>query len=120
MKKNRRRLFLILIDVLIFLAVSVTSMVLSDIANNSIFDFSREAFEYNLAVFCVILIVRLSFGAYSNVWRYANSGAYLQMIFCDFSGTAIALAFIICFGNYNSSFWKILSVASTFNIIKKK
>lgn len=117
MKKNRRRLFLILIDVLIFLAVSVTSMFLSDIANNSIFDFSRKAFEYNLAVFCVMLIMRLSFGAYSNVWRYANSGAYLQMIFCDFSGTAIALAFIICFGNYNLSFWKILSVASTFTLL---
>lgn len=116
MKKNRRRLFLILIDVLIFAAVSVTAMILSAIANNLGLYISLKAFAYNIAVFGVMLAVRLSFGAYSNVWRYANSGAYLQMIFCDSSGVAISLVIIVCFGNYDSSFWKIMSVASTFTL----
>lgn len=117
MIKNKRRIFLIGIDVLIYAAVSVAITLLSSFVNKRGLELPANALAYYAVVFCGILLVRLLFGAYSNVWRYANSKAYLQMIFSDFSGALLAVIMIFALGDYDSSFWKIASIVSTFSLL---
>ena len=49
-------------------------------------------YALNLLVSTVsIFAVRILFGAYRNVWRYANSKAYLELVFSDAIGGSFAL-----------------------------
>ena len=53
---------------------------------------SLPRFMLNMLFFGVsIFATRLALGAYKNVWRYANSGAYLQLVFADAIGGGVAL-----------------------------
>ena len=87
-KFNKRRLTLIGIDTLVFVIVYAFSVFLEFISYR---DMKLELIIKNLGVFAlnfavfitVIFAVRLIAKTYQNVWRYANSRAYLELVFAD-------------------------------------
>ncbi len=90
--KKRRKVFLFIIDMLIFgvvyfltalfhsLAVPGVPLVVGGYLLNAILFFG--------CIFCL----RLLFMVYFNVWRYANSHALLMIILSDFAGGIIAIS----------------------------
>ena len=90
--KSRRRLLLIGIDLAIFVGVYFLANLLVHLT----MPYSALPNFYNYAInFSIILVFlfasRIALRVYSNVWRYANSRAYLETVFADVVGGIVAL-----------------------------
>lgn len=95
-KINKRRLTLMGIDALVFVAVYAFAVFLEFISyRGTRFEQlikNLGVFAFNFAVFItVIFAVRFAAKVYHNVWRYANSRAYLELVFADAIGGGLAL-----------------------------
>lgn len=92
-KSTRRRLTLILIDLSCFVAIFAASFVISEyFSSTSVkLDIAASYFITGCIFGGALLISRLIFSVYTNVWRYANSKAYLTMVFSDIIGGIVAL-----------------------------
>ena len=88
--KNKRRLYLMGIDAAILVAVYLFTLTL-------IFTFTASRLEpwgyvINFLVFAVsIFAARLVIRVYSNVWRYANSQSYIDIVLADAVGGIVGL-----------------------------
>lgn len=86
---NIRRIELILIDLII---ICIIYLILAAISNTSVSslatngDFEPQKF---LIMAACIIGVRLIFGIYSSIWRYASTGSYLKLMFSDMIGGSI-------------------------------
>ncbi len=92
-KKKIRPLLLVLIDVITFEAVFWAAAFAASSSTSSVVrSFDSYVMASTILLFC-ILVSRLCFSVYNNVWRYANSRAYLMMVIADlfggFAGTCI-------------------------------
>jgi FlaA1/EpsC-like NDP-sugar epimerase len=89
--KKRRKVFLFIIDSIIFAGVFVLSALLHSVA------FSESALQAVGYVLCGFLFYacmfssRLLFMVYFNVWRYANTHSFLMVILADFFGGLLAV-----------------------------
>ena len=89
--KKRRKVFLFIIDSMIFAGVFVLSALLHSVA------FSESALQAIGYVLCGVLFYacmfssRLLFMVYFNVWRYANTHSFLMVILADFFGGLLAV-----------------------------
>lgn len=95
-KINKRRLTLIGIDALVFFTVYAFALFLELISYRGMrIEYlvkSIGTYAINFTVFAaVILATRLIVKTYKNVWRYANSRAYLELVFADAIGGGLAL-----------------------------
>ena len=95
-KMNKRRLTLIGIDFLVFVAVYAFAVFLELISyRSSRLEFiitNTPTFALNFAIFTLIIFpTRVLARTYHNVWRYANSKAYLELVFADAFGGGLAL-----------------------------
>ncbi len=94
-QKNKRRFILTGIDLCAMLAVyALTAMLEYMSYSNARIDIwsSIGTYALNILIFAVFILgARYLIGVYKNVWRYANSGAYLQMVFADAIGGGVAL-----------------------------
>lgn len=92
-KSTRRRLTLISIDLFCFVAIFAASFVISEyFSTTSVkLDIATSYFLTGCIFGGILLICRLVFSVYTNVWRYANSKAYLTMVFSDVIGGLVAL-----------------------------
>ena len=92
-KSTRRRLTLILIDLSCFVAIFAASFVISEyFSTTSVkLDIAASYFITGCIFGGILLLSRLIFSVYTNVWRYANSKAYLTMVFSDIIGGIVAL-----------------------------
>ncbi len=95
-KLTKRRLLLLEIDVSILLFVYAFAIFLDVIPQRQdlVLGFFSNLWAYapNLLVFFILIFgTRFIFRIYSNVWRYANSKAYLEIVFADAIGGSISL-----------------------------
>ena len=92
-KSTRRRLTLILIDLSCFVAIFAASFVISEyFSTTSVkLDIAASYFITGCIFGGILLLSRLIFSVYTNVWRYANSKVYLTMVFSDIIGGIVAL-----------------------------
>ena len=90
---NKRKALLGLIDAMCFACVYIATVLTSLGSSTAI---KLRSWDYYLVHFSLLLliniIVRFCFKIYSNVWRYANSGAYLDMVVSDVISAIIAVS----------------------------
>ncbi len=90
--KKKRRLLLMLIDLGILAGVYVFAYLVSAIMDGDIFE-DTVRYLINAGIFAAMIFVsRVAFRVYTNVWRYANSRAYLDIVLADAIGGVIAIA----------------------------
>ena len=90
--KYKRRLQLVAIDILIMAAVFLFTALLTFFVGNE--TLGATLFLQNFFVFALaITVARIVMRVYLNVWRYANSKAYLDIISSDIIGGFAALMF---------------------------
>ena len=88
--KHKRRIILVAIDILILASVFSFNALITLFVGND--DFQILAYIANFFVFAAfITLARILARVYNNVWRYANSGAYLEIVVSDIIGGVIAL-----------------------------
>ena len=90
--KNKRKLYLIGIDALIFTLVYIYTHALIYTFTTLRLNPLEYALNY-LIFFGFVFGARLISKVYSNVWRYANSRAYIDIILSDAVGGVLALLF---------------------------
>ncbi len=95
---KKRSILLILIDTAFCLLVNTAYYFLSVFAPSVPLEGNLFMFLFNtvLTAFFVVLF-RLTFGSYSNIWRFANTRAYLSMIVSDFLSCISAWIVSRCF-----------------------
>jgi len=95
-KVNKRRLTLVGIDAVVFVMVYAFSVFLESISYRGIrLDVilkNIDIYAYNFLLFAILIFAtRLFAKVYQNMWRYANSRAYLELVFADAIGGGIGL-----------------------------
>ena len=92
------------------LAFVLTCLSGSDIGRNAL------VFVFSYGVFAVsIMAVRFALRVYSNVWRYANSLVYFDMVVADTLGSIIAFIITYFIGKYAFlGGWRTIATASMF------
>ena len=89
--RSMRRLMLLLIDICLYAAVVVFAFVLG-MVTHSVDHLVHGWFLVNAGIFLVcIMAMRFALHSYSNIWRYANSKAYLFIVIADAVGGIAAL-----------------------------
>lgn len=113
-----RRLTLILLDMACFIGIFLASFVISEY-------FSSTSVKLNIATSyfitgCIfgglLLASRVVFSVYTNVWRYANSKAYLTMVFSDVVGGAAALLVSYALDDYSlyMGVWQSVTIVALY------
>ena len=120
LKANKRRLMLIGIDAVVFVSVYAFSILLEFISYNksSIKPLLDEIvpFFLNFLLFATLIFgTRLITKVYRNVWRYANSRAYLEMVFADAIGGALALILSRIIPGVAMGGWFSIATVTMFN-----
>ena len=116
--KKQRKILLVLIDLAILLGAYAISFVLTCLSGS---DIGRNALIY-LISYCVfavcILAARFSFRVYSNVWRYANSVTYFDMVLSDTLGSAVAFGITYLIGGIAFlGGWRSIATAAMFCLL---
>lgn len=88
--KSKRRLLLISIDALIILSIYLGVVLVSLLASPEEINFTALALNFVITAVSVFAL-RIILFVYSNMWRYADSAAYLDIVIADTLGGVIAL-----------------------------
>ena len=80
---SKRKVLLCFIDSLCFLAVYLCMMLISVVSSTAVVLNISEYIINFVILWSVGMLVRFAFRIYSNMWRYANSRAYLHMVISD-------------------------------------
>lgn len=89
---NKRRLLLFIIDIVIFVTVfAFLAYFIQISATPARLTLRQMAVHCGIMLACVF-IMRIVFGLYVQIWRYANVRDYLNLIVADFFGGLIYLA----------------------------
>ena len=89
--KMKRKFILFLIDLLCFAVSYALSLLL---VTGTLFSFEGSLWQpllYGAVLFAAIMVGRIAFRIYYNMWRYASVGVYLKMICADLSGGLFGL-----------------------------
>lgn len=110
--KSIRTLILMLIDLGIMCAVYTAGYLLTAVTFGDWNEIGR--YLINLAIVAVfIFAARTLFRVYLNVWRYANTRAYLDIVISDTLGGALALVVSIVFRKVASiGIWHCIAVVA--------
>ena len=116
--KKQRKILLVAIDLAILLSAYALSFILTCLSDG---DIGRNALTFlvSYAVFAVfIMATRFAFRIYSNVWRYANSLVYFDMVLADAVGSVIAFIVTYLIGGYAFlGGWRAIATASIFCLL---
>ena len=120
LKKNKRRIILLGIDFLSLLIVYAGGFILEFITFGegrlAFLSSNFDSLIYNLVIYAVMVFSsRFAFKIYSNVWRYANSKAYLEMVFADAAGGALAFILTRIIPRTAINGWLSIAVIAMFN-----
>ena len=89
---SQRKYALILIDTCIYLAVYAATVLIA-FQSSTIETSSPEKYLITaIILYCTVFGMRFIARVYNNVWRYANSRAYLSMLLADTIGGLIGTA----------------------------
>ena len=109
--KNKRRLSLIGIDLIIFAAVYLLVCVLLSFTQKVVLSF--PGYLFNLFAICVcVFSARLVIGVYSNMWRYANAILSLELILADCIGGGVAVLITVFTPPVNIGGWRTCAFVS--------
>ena len=112
----QRKYTLILIDTFIFAAVYCLT-VLTAFQTSTIQTVSMENYLFSgILLYCTVFGIRLAARVYNNVWRYANSRAYLSMLIADTVGGLIGAA-IGYIADWHIGIWHIVTALSGFALL---
>ena len=111
LRMRYRKLLLILIDILCFAAVAGMFLAATYLIDSSLrFDTLEYVENCAILLFCV-LVSRLAFGVYFNVWRYTNTTSLLKLIVADALGGVFALLISRIAGLYRG-IWMFVTIAA--------
>ena len=100
--KSRRKVYLMAIDLLIMIFVYLISAAAMFLAGDLVL--KPVFYIINFAIFSLcVLVFRIAFSVYGNVWRYANSYIYLRITVSDIVGGVVALIFTAL--PFSREFW---------------
>ena len=89
---NKRRLMLFIIDIVIFVTVFAFLAYFIQISATPARLTLRQAVVHCGIMLACVFVMRILFGLYVQIWRYANVRDYLNLIVADFFGGLIYLA----------------------------
>ena len=119
-QKNKRRIILALIDLatLVIVYGMLFGFEFLSFGEGRI-RFLAEVFDaviLNFLIFTVVVFAtRFIFKIYHNVWRYANSKTYLEMVFADAIGGAVALILTRIIPGTAMNGWLNMAAIAMFN-----
>ena len=117
--KNKRRLTLLAIDLLIFIAVYALTMLVAFLSNPALlggirfYGYCINAFIFFFCMLCARIIV----GTYSSVWRYVNTKLFLLLVAADAVGGMTAVLLTHFLGFANIGLWRGCALVSMVNVI---
>jgi FlaA1/EpsC-like NDP-sugar epimerase len=112
-----RTWILVITDTFIFAVVYYFSVVLARLTSTSIIIENRN-YLLNAVIFIgLLLLVRFCVRVYTNVWRYANSRAYLQMVIADLIGGTLATIISWYIHDTYIGIWQNASIVAMFNVV---
>ncbi len=118
MHKLRNRTYLLmLIDVLAFEGVFWASVLAANTSSSSV---DRSFGGYLLASFVLLaamFAMRFCLSVYNNVWRYANSQAYLLMVIADTAGGAVGTVICYYIPALYLGIWQSIAVIAAFSLV---
>ncbi len=89
--KNRRRILLVILDIAMVAAVYAGVAIVTFLA--SVPTFEPSVYLLNFIITATSMFAfRMVFTVYSNMWRYADAAAYVDIVIADALGGATALA----------------------------
>ena len=121
-----RRLTLIAIDLLCFIFVCILSFVITEfISSTSVRLETATQYVITATIFGgMLFLCRLLLSVYTNVWRYANSKAYLTMVCSDAIGgiAAMAISYVIDYFTLEPDslyigVWQSASIVALFTLL---
>ena len=117
--KSKRKFYLMAIDVAIMLAVYFLFISVISILHRVWLD-SPLFYIANFGVMAGCLLVsRILFSAYSNVWRYANSISYLEIVLGDVVGgiATVLLTSVTDASLFDIGMWQTVAVVAMITVL---
>jgi len=118
-KLSRRRLILMGVDAALLLATYAIAICMSALSNPNTVDMIGSYALNFLLMLLLIGVTRTVMRVYSNVWRYANSKAYLDMVISDAIGGALTLIISYILGDLIYPVfiggWQTVAIVALFN-----
>ena len=114
-----RRLALVTVDILCYVIVYVFSFIVTGFSTTSVkLDGITNYFLSAVIMGGTLFVCRFITKVYKNVWRYANSKAYLTIVFSDIVGGVAALIISYLLDAYSLylGFWQSASVVALFTL----
>ena len=111
-----RRKYLLLIDSAIFVFSALAVFLLSRLARGSVFDKSWMFAEACVITFILVTGARIFGRAYTIVWRYSDSAAYIRMVLADMLGGAVSVCLIRFLPFLEVSAWVNILLVALFDI----
>ena len=109
-----RRVALVTIDLICLLIIFAVAAVLEQFTYKSTFVLLDNIINI-IILAATIFGSRFVLSVYTNIWRYANSKAYLLLVLSDFFGGVAAILIARSLGTY-VGFWQNASIVSLFNV----
>jgi len=114
---NNRKKKLLLIDIIIYAAVYITTAVIMCFSSHGQSIDQLKYISNALILFSGIILVRMMVGVYKNVWRYANSRAYLEIVLSDFLGGLMGLMVTYLLVYPYIGIWQSASIVAMVDIV---
>lgn len=114
--KSKLKWLLIVMDLAVFLGVDLFSYGIMGLSSGCELPAGRyiqSSVIFALLIFAARGLCRV----YTNVWRYANSRAYLQMVCADAAGGLAATALTYGLHTVYMGIWQSASLVSMFNVL---
>ena len=113
---DKRKLLLCLIDsacyVFVYFAVVIASMLASGLTSVTF----GQLILYLGVTYLIAMVVRYCFRIYRNIWRYANSRAYLAIVMSDGISTMISIG-ITALASWKLGVWRTAAVYMGFCLL---
>lgn len=87
-----RRIILVGFDIVCFVLSDLVYYILARASSSDGSFDHREFFAASVVLFLSVILFRFITHTYSNVWRYASAGAYLQMLLSDVGASLVSMA----------------------------
>lgn len=112
MRLNKRKLMLLLFDILCYFLVCLAYYAIPDLVSTSMPIEEGWVYLCDIGIlFVAIFAFRLGFGVYNTMWRYTSTRSYFYLVIADMLGGigAYAVAKII---GINMGFWHFITIVA--------
>lgn len=115
--KNIRKILLLTIDACIFASVAVFLAIVAFFSDTAT-KITPQYYLLNVLIFYIFIMAsRLCFRSYSNIWRYANSKVYIQIVLADLVGGLLALLVTYFIHTPYLGVWQSVAFVTLFDVL---